>query len=566
MKPSAFVLILLTSLCQAGQFRFGLGRGESMNAKLANPPAVRIGRTSLSIDVKDGNVTPTAGGYPMAGGGFPGAGGMPSGQPIGAFDPSLPLTQVQAALDQHFSESFTIAQSNGEASLRIAITHHTPAESRIDQMTQRARVPAPPNPDGTPRFDQFGNPEMLQRDIVVEQWSARGQLAARVELVDGSGALLDSFAPQASVRATQIVSADGQDRLDRTKLPPSEQVRDKLIADFVAQLVQRYAPPAEAVEVPLAVDDELRAGNKMAKDGDFEHAVESWTSAVMKKRENIGDPIHNVGVVHEVQAYDMLLRQADPAKIAPYLERAAKQYSEASAADSKEKYFTRASDRIRKAQQRLTRFTELEAARQRAITAKAQPSPWPPGSQPQQQPPPPVVHQPEAQPPPPQQQAPGVPVSSFAPTAAAPAEQPAPQAAAAEPAAVDPAMQEALEQALKDPRADNAQEAAFRQFARLRLKAAQAAPTAELTTQLHAAGAAVYKLTALQARRVVYQESTAWSALQPKLAMYRDSAAAFAQDGQITAEERAALVTMARNLELTDADVKAIESTLKLPQ
>lgn len=566
MKSSAVVLLLLVSLCHAGQFRFGLGRGESLNAKLANPPAVRIGRTTLLIDVKDGNVTPGAGGYPMSGGGFPGGGGMPSGQPLGAFDPSLPLTQVQAALDRHFSENFTITQSNGEVSLRVAVTHHTPAESRIDQMAQRARVPAPPNPDGTPRIDQFGNPEMLQRDIVVEQWSARGQLAARVELVDGSGALLDSFAPQASVRASQIVSADGQDRLDRTKLPPSEQVREKLISDFVAQIVQRYAPPAEPVEVPLAVDDELRAGNKMAKDGDFEHAVESWSSAVMKKRENSGDPIHNVGVVYEVQAYDMLLRQADPAKIAPYLERAAKQYSEASAADSKEKYFTRASDRIRKAQQRLTRFIELEAARQRALTAKAQPSAWPPGSQPQQQPPPPVVQQPEIQPPPPQQQqAPGVPVSSFAPAAAV-AEQPAPPAVAEPAAAVDPAMQEALEQALKDPRADNAQETAFRQFVRLRLKASHSVPAPDLTTQLHAAGAAVYKLTALQARRVVYQESTAWSALQPKLAMYRDSAAAFAQDGQITAEERAALVTMAHNLELTDADVKAIESTLKLPQ
>jgi len=37
----------------AGQFKRSLGRGDSIKTKLATPPAVRIGRSSLAIDVKD---------------------------------------------------------------------------------------------------------------------------------------------------------------------------------------------------------------------------------------------------------------------------------------------------------------------------------------------------------------------------------------------------------------------------------------------------------------------------------------------------------------------------------
>jgi hypothetical protein len=138
------------------------------------------------------------------------------------------------------------------------------------------------------------------------------------------------------------------------------------------------------------------------------------------------------------------------------------------------------------------------------------------------------------------------------------------QAAAAAPA--DPALAEALEQALNDPRADSAQETVFRQFVQLRLRAGGAPPNDDTKRQLETTASAAYSLTALQARRVIHQESKAWLAMLPKLEIYKESVSAFAQDAKISAEERSALRTMARNLGLSDADVKTIESTFKFTE
>jgi len=96
---------------------------------------------------------------------------------------------------------------------------------------------------------------------------------------------------------------------------------------------------------------------------------------------------------------------------------------------------------------------------------------------------------------------------------------------------------------------------------RLRLRSAPAA-SGELKQQLEATGPLAYSLTALQSKRVLFQEARDWAALQPKLGVYRDSFAAFAQDGKISPDERVALRTFAKNLGMTDNDVKSIESAL----
>ncbi len=572
----AILSLILVLPALAGQFRHGIGRGDSINAKLPNLPAIRIGRASLAIDVMDAT---TAGGQPGMGMAVPGA--------AGPADTTVPTTQLQAALDQSFRESFTIVQANGDAFLRVAITHYTPAESRIDTLTQKTRSPAPPNPDGSMQRDQTGQPLMIDQTINVEQWVAKGQLAVRVEVVDSSGVLLDGFAPQSAVSATQVISVNGQDRVDRTQIPTPDQVKAKLIGDLVKQFAPRYAPVAEAVEIPLAVDDELRPGNKLAKEGDFESAVKSWQTAVLKKSENEADKIYNLGAVYETEAYDRLLKQGAVDQIAPYLDRAAKQFADAAAADPKEKYFTRASERIRKARLRLNRIADLEAVRQRALSAKANPSPWPPGSAPvapvvavapQPQAPPvvmqPVLAEPVAAPVPTP-----VPVANTPPAAPTPIPEavvankliPAnvvPAANPPEPAATpaDPALQEALEQVLNDPRPDSAQEKVFRTFIRLRLKALSGAITDDVKRQFEAIGPAAYSLTALQSRRIIHQEAKAWTALQPKLTIYRESVTAFAADGKLSPDERSALQAMAKQLGLAPEDAAAIDASIKLPE
>jgi len=111
---------------------------------------------------------------------------------------SVPVTQIQAALDQVFRESFNIVQANGEALLRVAVVHYTPADSAITQVEQKLRTlvtdPA------------TGQQVTAERSIAVGQWVARGQIAVRAEVVDAAtGVLLDGFAPQTAVQATQEV-------------------------------------------------------------------------------------------------------------------------------------------------------------------------------------------------------------------------------------------------------------------------------------------------------------------------------------------------------------------------
>ena len=65
---------------------------------------------------------------------------------------------------------------------------------------------------------------------------------------------------------------------------------------------------------------------------------------------------------------------------------------------------------------------------------------------------------------------------------------------------------------------------------------------------------------------MVHQEAQAWAALQPKITVYRDTFSAFVQDGKMSAEERAALRMLAKNLSLTEADVKSIESGVKFTE
>jgi tetratricopeptide (TPR) repeat protein len=520
------VYLTVASALFAGQFRYGLGRGDSLKVKVPTAPGVRIGRASLAIEVKDS--------------------GIPAVPAQGSTaDPSVPLSQLQAALDQVFRESYMLLQSNAEASLRVVITHYTPAESRIDALTQKMRVPAPPNPDGTAVIDpQTGQALVIERAVAVEQWTARGQISARVEVVDSTGVLIDAFAPQATIRATQVISMDGQDRVDRTQLPTNDQVKAKLIADLVVQFVPRYCPPAVELEIPLAVDEALRAGNKQAQAGDYAAAAKMWQEAALKDTADEGDRLHNIGTVYEAQGYGVLLKQGSPSDAEPYFAKAGKQYAAAAELDPKEKYLTRASDRVRKAMGLVQAIRDLEGKRQQSLAAKASPS----GVQQ-------VVFTPSPSPAP----------ATFTETPQPTASVFTPVQPAVAPA-VDPVAEEAIQKALTDPRSDTGPEAQFRQVIRLRIRASQVEVSEEIRKQLESTGAVAFSLSPLQSRRVVHQEAQQWAQLLPKLGIYRDTYAAFAQDGKITPEERQALGTLGKNLGMADGDVKGIESAIAVKE
>lgn len=508
---AAGMLAAPTNVCLAGQFKHGLGRGDSIKAQWPVPPLVRIGRQSIAIDVKDA------------------VGPQVAVQQIGTTqppDPTVPIAHLQAALDQAFGQCFTIVQSNGEALLRVAVVQYTPAEAVIQTVQQKVRRPVL-NPDGTTVVDlQTGQPATAEHIIALEQWIARGRIAVRAEAVDSSGALIDGYATQASVAANQVVSVNGQDRLARTQLPGHAQVLAKLIADIAAQFQARYCPPADALDIPLAVDEELRPGNKLAKAGDFAAAAASWTAAQPTKPERESDRIHNLGAAFEAQAYGVLSKQTGLENVTQHLDRAAKHYADAVQLDPKEKYFTRAAERIGKAYRLVAELKSKEEIRRNTLAANRAPSPWPPGVA--------SAIQPIAQP--------AAPVEVLAQPASSPA---IATAAASEAPGGTPH--------------DSPPEQAFRQLVRLRLRSETGAQGEPVPEQLEPSGAA-YGLTAVQAKRIVQQEIGDWRTLQPKLAMYRESFTAFSRDGTITAPERDALNTLAKHLGLSQADMKDVET------
>lgn len=527
MKAWVALGILAAAWLEGGQFRYGLGRTEVLKAKLPGTPLVAIGAERISIDVKDA----TAPGQQAM---------MQTGS--APLDPTPPVTALVAELDQALGASFQIVQSGGGAALRVAITHSVPAESRLETVQQKARVAAPPNADGTPQLDPAtGRPLMIERVIAVEQWTARGELAARVEVVDASGALIDAFTPRAAVRGSQVVSVDGQDRVDRTQIPSHEVIRAKLLNDVVAQFVQRYAAPPAMVEILLAVDEELRPGNKLARDGDLRGAEKAWREAALKSPDQEGDRQHNLAALWEARAYDQFVRRQDLGEVEANLKRALELYREAAAKDPKERQMKRAQERVEKALAMVAAHRDLEAKRLRALAARQPGSPWPPGSTA-------AVVDPNA--------ASAAVVVTADPNAAS-AVTTSTGNGPPEPA-VDAAAQEALQAALADTRPDSPSEKTFRDFVRLRLRADGTIPGDEVLRQVESAGGLAYGLTALQSKRVVVQEAQAWTPLQPKFALVKDSAKAFLSDGKLTEQEQGTLEELARNLGLTAEDLKSI--------
>jgi tetratricopeptide (TPR) repeat protein len=121
---------------------------------------------------------------------------------------------------------------------------------------------------------------------------------------------------------------------------------DALERHLVEQLARRAAAAVvaspESVPALLAVDGELKAGNRLAEAGEFERALAEWTRRPLKGDKEAAR-LHNVGVAYEALAYR--LPPQDPEHQA-HLEKAAEHYRKALALDPGEKYFAEPVERI----------------------------------------------------------------------------------------------------------------------------------------------------------------------------------------------------------------------------
>jgi tetratricopeptide (TPR) repeat protein len=482
LRAISLLLALAHPAVSGGQFKSGLGKGDSLKASLPLPPEVRIGSASLSVEVRDA---------------LPARAGR-----LDAISGS-----VRSALERSFrGGAWQIAPVAGESVIRVSLTEFVPPMSRIIQQNRVIQVPRVA-PNGRVLVDAYGRPLLVNRRVVVDHWTARGRIGFRAEVVEpASGVVIDSFTGGARFENQADVRVNGVAQVDLSQIPTSEQIESGLVADLANQFARRYNPGVEEVEIPLSVAEELRAGNTLAKSRDYADAAQSWKSAVPRKNESIGDKVHNQGCIHEVLAYGLLLesRGSNFDGVSADLQKALEAYQSALREDPKEKYFQQAIDRVQRAFGVVERFRAVqknyEAARANGVRVQ-------------------------------QSAADAVREASSATTA-------------------------------ETTETPTTKEEEYRELVKARLTALTGPPTADLATQLEKLGVAAYGLDAARSRKIFDQEvqQMASAGHSAKLVAYRETFQALLQDGQISADDRRVLDTLASNLGLTKEQVQRAEA------
>lgn len=128
---------------------------------------------------------------------------------------------------------------------------------------------------------------------------------------------------------------------------PPEASSPESLRRFLVEAAAREAAAAllyatEPVEILLAVDGELKAGNDLAQAGRFEEALQEW-SRLRLQGEKEAARLHNLGAAHEALAYRL---PPDAAEHRSRLEQAREHYLRARALDPGEKHFRDPPERV----------------------------------------------------------------------------------------------------------------------------------------------------------------------------------------------------------------------------
>jgi hypothetical protein len=162
------------------------------------------------------------------------------------------------------------------------------------------------------------------------------------------------------------------DRYDQefkgSSAPPEEASSETALEDWLVEQAGLRAAAAvsfspDPVTAMLAVDGELKAGNRLAEAGRFQEALAEWNRKPLKGDKEAAR-LHNVGVAHEALAYAFPV--PDP-QHAEQLREAQRDYQEAARLDPDEKYFAEPQQRIavslEYAERASRMMAELEASR-----------------------------------------------------------------------------------------------------------------------------------------------------------------------------------------------------------
>jgi hypothetical protein len=197
--------------------------------------------------------------------------------------------------------------------------------------------------------DDYGN-----RKEPVTLTVATGSISARVKVDTPLG-------PH-----TADASASYHEEYKGSSKIPSEARSEEALEQYLvetagtrAAAVVSFSP--DPVEALLAVDGELKPGNRLAEAGLFQQALTEWNRRTLKGDKEAAR-LHNVGVAHEGLAYEL---PPDASEHRSELEQASEHYRKALALDPGEKYFAEPIKRVENSLAYAAGATAFQAERQR---------------------------------------------------------------------------------------------------------------------------------------------------------------------------------------------------------
>lgn len=244
---------------------------------------------------------------------------------------------VRDRLEDALRDVYRLADRARDAEAVIRVTMDAlRAEVRDEVRMERQRVKVGEREVWDEKKKKYKTEDVYKDQDVPVPWRiAEGSVEARVE-VRG-----ESDARPVDAGASYHQSFKKQDRIPN-EATTEENLKRFLVAGVAGRAVAAVAFSPDPVEALLAVNGELKPGNKLAEAGLFKEALEEWSRRTYK-----GDTeaarLHNVGVAHEGLAYRLPPREAEHRT---HLEQAQDLYRKAKTLDPDEKYFNDPLERI----------------------------------------------------------------------------------------------------------------------------------------------------------------------------------------------------------------------------
>jgi hypothetical protein len=179
--------------------------------------------------------------------------------------------------------------------------------------------------------DVYGN-----KSEPVRVRNARGRIGAHVEATTPSG-------PR-----TADAGASYQDEFKGEVRIPEQASSESSLEHYLVERAGQHAAATvtfspDPVEALLAVDGDLKDGNRLAQGGLWKEALGNWVDRKPFKGDKEAARMHNIGVAHEALAYALPI---DSAEHRAELAQAQDFYKKALALDPGEKYFAEPMQRI----------------------------------------------------------------------------------------------------------------------------------------------------------------------------------------------------------------------------